>query len=169
MPRKRKARLAHLAPDGSPRMVNVGAKPVTCRRAVAEAYVTVGRAIASRLRRRGGLAKGDVLVTARLAAIAAAKQTSMLIPMCHPIAIDGIDVGAAVEGTRVRIAVTVSAEARTGVEMEAMVAAAVGALTVYDMVKSAGKGIQIGPVRLLEKEGGKSGRWTRPEGRHAAR
>jgi cyclic pyranopterin phosphate synthase len=169
MPRKRKVKLTHLARDGSPRMVNVGSKPVTRRRAVAEACVTVGRAIASRLRREGGLAKGDVLVTARLAAISAAKQTATLIPMCHPIAIDGIEVEAVVEGPRVRLTVEVSAEARTGVEMEAMVAAAVGALTVYDMVKSAGKGVEVGPVRLLAKEGGKSGRWTRAGDGYAAR
>jgi cyclic pyranopterin phosphate synthase len=161
MPEKRKSKLTHLAAGGSPRMVNVGAKPVTRRTAVAEAYVTVGRKIAARLRREGGLAKGNVLETARLAGILAAKNTSKLIPMCHPIPLDGIEVEAALDGPRVRLRATVSAEWKTGVEMEAMTAAAVAALTVYDMVKSAGKGVEIGPVRLLSKEGGRSGRWVR--------
>jgi len=169
MPRNRKSKLTHLAAGGSPRMVNVGAKPATRRTAVAEAYVTVGASMAARLRRDGGLAKGNVLETARLAGIMAAKNTSMLIPMCHPVPLDGIEVEAAIEGPRIRLRTTVSAEWKTGVEMEALVAAAVAALTVYDMVKSAGKGVEIGPVRLLSKEGGKSGRWVRPEGSDGAR
>jgi cyclic pyranopterin phosphate synthase len=150
-------------------MVDVGAKPVTRRRATAEAWVTVGRTIAARLRRAGGLAKGNVLETARLAGIMAAKQTAAMIPLCHPLPLDHVDVQATLRGSRVRIVATAAAEARTGVEMEAMTAAAVAALTVYDMVKSAGKGIEIGPVRLMEKEGGKSGRWIRREGTDAAR
>jgi len=168
-------------------MVDVGAKAVTRRSASAEAYVTVGPEIAERLRREGGLAKGNVLETARLAGIAAAKQTPALIPLCHPIALDAVEVEAALEGDRVRIRTRVRAEAKTGVEMEALTAAAVAALTVYDMVKSArpvespaghgsprrarvatGKGIEIGPVRLLEKEGGRSGRWSREESGDAA-
>jgi cyclic pyranopterin phosphate synthase len=165
----RKSKFSHLAPGGGARMVNVGAKPVTRRRAVAEAWVTVGRTIAARLRREGGLAKGNVLETARLAGIMAAKRTAALIPLCHPLPLDHVDVQATLEGGRVRIVATAAAEARTGVEMEAMTAAAVAALTVYDMVKSAGKGIEIGPVRLVEKEGGKSGRWIRREGADAAR
>jgi cyclic pyranopterin phosphate synthase len=150
-------------------MVDVAAKAVTRRTAVAEAYVAVGRAIAERLRRRGGLAKGNVFQTARLAAIMAAKQVPALIPMCHPIPVEGVEVAVTLVGPRVRIRTAVTAEWKTGVEMEAMVAAAVAALTVYDMVKSAGKGVEIGPVRLLSKEGGKSGRWSRAEGDHAAR
>jgi molybdenum cofactor biosynthesis protein MoaC len=169
MPEKRKSTLSHLSPGGSPRMVNVGAKPVTRRTAVAEAVVTVGGSIAARLRREGGLAKGNVLETARLAGIMAAKHTCTLIPMCHPIPLDGIEIASALDGPRVRLRATVSAEGKTGVEMEAMTAAAVAALTVYDMVKSAGKGVEIGPVRLLSKEGGKSGRWVRPEGADGAR
>ena len=157
-------------------MVNVAGKPTTKRRAVAEAWVTVGAAIAARLRRKGGLAKGNVLQTARLAGILAAKQTATLIPLCHPLAVEWIDVNARVAGKRIHIRAEAVAEGKTGVEMEAMTAAAVAALTVYDMVKSAGKGVEIGPVRLLEKEGGKSGRWSRsrasrgaPEKLHAAR
>jgi len=153
--------LSHLSPEDAARMVDVGARSVTRRRAVAEACVTVGADIAALLRRKGAVAKGNVLETARLAGIAAAKKTAELIPMCHPIPIDAIDVTAALDGDRVRLVAVVSAEAKTGVEMEAMTAAAVAALAVYDMVKSADKDVEIGPVRLLEKEGGRSGRWTR--------
>jgi len=160
MPPKR--RLSHVATDGSARMVDVGGKPVTCRTAAAEAWLTVGGQVAAELRRKGGLAKGNVFETARLAGILAAKETSRLIPMCHPIPLDWIEVEVESRGSRVRILVHAKGTAKTGVEMEAMTAAAVAALTVYDMVKSAGKGIEIGPVRLLEKTGGKSGRWVRP-------
>ncbi|HUX00085.1 MAG: cyclic pyranopterin monophosphate synthase MoaC [Phycisphaerae bacterium] len=163
------ADLEHLGPDGSARMVDVGAKAVTRRTASAEAYVTVGPEIAERLRTKGVIAKGNVLQVARLAGIAAAKQTAALIPLCHPIALEVVEVEAAVEGDRVRIRTRAAAEAKTGVEMEALTAAAVAALTVYDMVKSAGKGIEIGPVRLLEKEGGTSGRWSREEHGDGAR
>ena len=155
--------LSHLAPDGRSRMVDVGAKGLSRRRAVAEAWVTVGPEVAGRLRRDGGIAKGNVFETARLAGIAAAKQTPALIPLCHPLPLDHVDVDVRLDGERVRIRSQASAEAKTGVEMEAMTAAAVAALTVYDMVKSAGKGAEIGPVHLLEKEGGKSGRWARQE------
>jgi len=155
--------LSHLAPDGSPRMVDVGAKDATRRRAVAEAWVTVGPEVAERLRRDGGLAKGNVFETARLSGITAAKQTPSLIPLCHPLPLDHVGVDVALDGDRVRIRSEASAEAKTGLEMEAMTAAAVAALTVYDMVKSAGKGAEIGPVRLLEKEGGKSGHWRRED------
>lgn len=148
-------------------MIDVGAKPVTRRRALAEAYVTVGPALAARIA-EGGLAKGNVLETARLAGLQAAKQTASLVPLCHPIPLDGVDVRAGLAGDRVRIRAEVRAEARTGVEMEALTAAAVAALTVYDMVKAAARGVEIGPVRLLEKEGGASGAWTREESPDAA-
>jgi len=153
--------LGHLSARGQAIMVDVSAKEVTRRTAVAEAWVTVGPAVARRLREAGGLAKGNVLETARLAAILAAKRTAGIIPMCHPLPLDAISVEAELSGARVRIVSRVACEGKTGVEMEAMVAAAVGALTVYDMVKSAGKGIEIGPVRLLEKTGGKSGNCRR--------
>lgn len=161
--------LSHTGPGGAPRMVDVSGKPVTRRRAVAEAYVTVGPRITARLREAGGLAKGNVLDTARLAGIMAAKRTATLVPLCHPLALDSVEVHAALEGERVHIRTCVAAESRTGVEMEALTAAAVAALTVYDMVKSAGKGVEIGPVRLVEKEGGKSGRWSREERPDATR
>ena len=165
----KRRRLTHVAPGGSPRMVDVGAKPVTRRAAVAEAWVTLGAEAAALLRRTGAVAKGNVLETARLAGIAAAKHTALLIPLCHPIPLDHVAVEARLRGRRVRILAKVAAEAKTGVEMEAMTAAAVAALTVYDMVKSAGKGAHIGPVRLLEKAGGKSGAWRRGEDDDGAR
>ncbi|MBM4018148.1 MAG: cyclic pyranopterin monophosphate synthase MoaC [Planctomycetes bacterium] len=159
----RPKRLTHLSRCGSPRMVDVGEKPVSRRTAAAEAYVAVGPAVAALIRKTGAVAKGNVLETARLAGIMAAKQTPAIVPLCHPIPLDRVDVEARLEGDRVHIVATASAEARTGVEMEAMTAAAAAALTVYDMVKSAGKGAEIGPVRLLEKTGGRSGRWKREE------
>ncbi len=155
--------LSHLSPEGAARMVNVGGKPVTRRMAAAEAWVAVGAEIADRLRRDGALAKGNVLETARLAGITAAKRTADLIPLCHPLALDAVELDAEVVEDRVRIESRAHCEGRTGVEMEAMVAAAVAALTVYDMVKSAGRGVEIGPVRLLEKSGGKSGHWKRTD------
>jgi cyclic pyranopterin phosphate synthase len=142
-------------------MVHVGDKPRTDRSATAEAWVEVGPDIAERLRKHGGLAKGPVAETARIAGILAAKRTPELIPMCHGLSIDSVEIDVSVEGPRVRIVTRVAAHDRTGVEMEAMTAAAVAALTVYDMVKSASKGVGIGPIRLLEKRGGKSGLWRR--------
>jgi len=154
----------HLSPGGRARMVDVSAKQVTRRTASAEAWVQVGAGIAECLQEAGGLAKGNVLETARLAGIMAAKRTAELIPMCHPLSIDAVQLTAEVLEERVRLVAEVTCEGRTGVEMEAMTAAAVAALTVYDMVKSAGKGVEIGPVRLLEKSGGRSGHWRREGG-----
>ena len=144
-------------------MVDVGDKKVTHRAARAEAWVEVGAEIAAMLRRSGSVHKGNVLETARIAGIMAAKKTAELIPMCHPLVLDVVDVDAELVGDRVRIVGRVACRGKTGVEMEAMTAVTVAAITVYDMVKSAGKGVQIGPVRLLEKQGGKSGRWKREE------
>lgn len=157
----RQADFSHLGPSGGARMVDVEGKPATLRTARAEAWVQVGRKIASLLKATGSVDKGSVLETARLAGIMAAKRTSDLIPMCHPLPLDSIEVSAEIAGNRVRLEACVKTEGKTGVEMEAMTAAAVAALTVYDMVKSAGKGVEIGPVRLLEKTGGKSGSWRR--------
>lgn len=156
----KKQTLSHIA-NGRARMVNVTAKRATVRTARAEAWVNVGAAIAARLCSAGGVAKGNVLETARLAGIMAAKRTADLIPMCHPLALDAVEVDAALVGNRVRIESRAVCEGKTGVEMEALTAVTVAALTVYDMVKSAGKGGEIGPVRLLEKTGGKSGDWRR--------
>lgn len=157
----RKNSLSHVGASGQARMVDVSAKPVTKRSAVAEAWVTVGPGIARKLRQSGGVAKGNVLETARLAGILGAKQTPNLIPLCHPLPLDSVEVEARLIGRRVRIVASLRCQGKTGVEMEAMTAASIAALTVYDMVKSAGKGVQIGPVRLLEKRGGRSGHWKR--------
>ena len=153
--------LRHLMPSGQARMVGVAGKAVTARTARAEAWVKVGRSVAKLLRQSGGVAKGNVLETARLAGIMAAKRTSELIPMCHPLPLDLVEMKAELKGEQVRLEARVASQGKTGVEMEALTAAAVAALTVYDMVKSAGKGVEIGPVRLLEKTGGKSGHWRR--------
>ena len=142
-------------------MVDVSGKESTARSAVAEAWINIGARVADKLHSDGALAKGNVVETARIAGIMAAKKTADLIPMCHPLSLDVVEVTAELLGRRFRVVARVSAEGRTGVEMEAMTAAAVAALAFYDMVKSAGKGIEIGPVRLLEKQGGKSGRWDR--------
>ena len=154
--------LSHLSEARRAVMVDVADKAITRRIAIAEAWIIVGDDIAERLRQEGGLAKGNVLETARIAGIMAAKKTAELVPMCHPLVLDVVDVSAELVADRVRLLARVACEGKTGVEMEAMTAAAVAALTVYDMVKSAGKGVEIGPVRLLEKQGGKSDHWRRP-------
>ncbi len=156
-------KLSHVSPGGRARMVDVSDKSPTGREAVAEAWVDVGLAVADELTKAGGLAKGEVLSTARLAGILAAKRTAELIPMCHPLGLDHVDISASVQGPRVQLVARVSCLGRTGVEMEAMTAASIAALTVYDMVKSASKGIAIGPVQLLDKSGGKSGQWKREQ------
>ena len=154
--------LTHLDEDGRARMVDVGAKPETARRAVARATVRMTPATA-RLVEAGDAPKGDVLGTARLAGIMAAKRTGELIPLCHPIGLDAVDVVASVdaEAGEVVLDATAAVTARTGVEMEAMTAAAVAALTVYDMVKGVERGVEIAQVVLLRKEGGRSGVWER--------
>jgi cyclic pyranopterin monophosphate synthase len=156
-----KKNLSHVSSDGRARMVDVGEKSATVRTARGEAVVRVGKAVATLLRRSGSVAKGNVIETARIAGIMAAKSTAALIPMCHPLPLDYIDVQIALHADRVRIESSVRCRHVTGVEMEALTAAAVAALTVYDMCKSADKGIEIERVRLLEKTGGKSGRWAR--------
>jgi cyclic pyranopterin monophosphate synthase len=154
--------LTHLDASGRARMVDVGAKPATERRAVAEAIITVSPATAQTVL-AGDAPKGDVLGVARIAGIQAAKRTSELIPLCHPLPLSFVGVEASVDAEAGVI--TLTAEARTtgptGVEMEALTAASVAALTVYDMVKAVERGAEIGQVRLLEKSGGKSGTWRR--------
>ena len=141
-------------------MVDVSAKPETVREAVAEARVTIGAA-ALRAVRRGEVAKGDPLQTARLAGISAAKRTADLIPLCHPLPLTHVGVDLEPLASGYRIVARVGTVGRTGVEMEALVAASAAALTLYDMLKALDKSIVIGPVRLLEKRGGRSGeyRW----------
>jgi cyclic pyranopterin phosphate synthase len=159
----RKGSLTHLDERGRARMVDVGDKPETHRVAVASAAVKMKRATLA-LVEAGAGKKGDVFSTARLAALAALKRTAEWIPLCHPVRVVGTDV--LLEADRklpgVRVRVEVHALDRTGVEMEAMVGAAAAALTIYDMVKGAERGVEIGAVRLEEKRGGRSGHWRRP-------
>ena len=156
-------KLSHVDKDSHARMVNVSDKAVTHRTAVAEAWIQVGSEIATCVKRCGGVKKGPVLSTAEIGGVLGAKQTPHLIPMCHPLLLNDIQVRAELTENRIHIVAEVTSDGKTGVEMEAMTACSVAALTVYDMVKSAGKGIEIGPIRLLEKQGGKSGTWTRSE------
>ncbi len=145
-------------------MVNVGSKRRTRRRALAEGRVRFG-AEAFRLLRGNRLAKGDALGIARLAGIQAAKRTAEWIPLCHPIPLEHLEVDVVFDRVSREAVVTASAAARwsTGVEMEALVAVAAACLALYDMVKSADRGITISEIRLLEKTGGRSGRWRRKE------
>jgi len=155
-------RLTHVDERGAARMVDVGDKPVSARRAVARAIVRMSPATAAAVA-AGDAPKGDVLGTARIAGIQAAKRTAELIPLCHPLPLDQVDVEATVDAEAGTVTLIAEARvtARTGVEMEAMTAASVAALTVYDMVKGLERGVEIAELRLLEKEGGRSGHWTR--------
>lgn len=158
--------LTHIDDEGRARMVDVGDKDVTDRRAVARATVRMAAATAAAVR-DGDAPKGDVLGPARIAGIQAAKRTWELIPLCHQLPLSSVDVTAEVEvGTdagRVVLVATARTQAQTGVEMEALTAASVAALTVYDMVKALEKGVEIAEVVLLEKSGGRSGEWRRAE------
>jgi cyclic pyranopterin phosphate synthase len=141
---------SHLQDDGQARMVNVGAKPPQLRRAVADGFLTC-RAETTALLRAHALPKGDVLTVAQIAGIQAAKRTSELIPLCHPLALDAVHVTFTVEATRIAIRATVDITARTGVEMEALTAVSVAALTLYDMCKAVDKEMVIEGVRVVEK------------------
>ena len=155
-------RLTHLDEHGAARMVDVGSKDATHRRAVARAVVRMAPETAAAVA-AGDAPKGDVLGTARIAGIQAAKRTGELIPLCHPLALDHVDVDGRVdvEAGVVEITASASVTSRTGVEMEAMTAAAIAALTVYDMVKGLERGVTLERVELLEKSGGRSGTWRR--------
>lgn len=142
-------------------MVDVGAKAVTARRAVAEGRIRMRPQTAAAIS-AGDHAKGDVLAAARLAGIMAAKRTAELIPLCHPIALDQVEVELQVEEASVYCRATVAASARTGVEMEALTAVQIALLTVYDMCKAADRAMSIEAVRLLSKTGGACGDWRRP-------
>jgi cyclic pyranopterin phosphate synthase len=150
----------HLDDSGEARMVDVTAKTVTERVAVARGRVSLAPNVVSALR-DGDLPKGDALAVARIAAIQGAKRTAELIPLCHPIALHSVDVHIEVDDTGATINVTVRTADRTGVEMEAMTAVAVGALALIDMVKGMDRCAAIESVELIEKRGGKSGTWTR--------
>jgi cyclic pyranopterin phosphate synthase len=156
------ADLTHFDDQGASRMVDTSDKPETLRIARASALVRMAPATLALIRDRG-LAKGDVLEVARLAGILAAKRTGELIPLCHPIGLDHVDVDGVIDAAAgtVTLTATTRVSARTGVEMEAMTAAAIAALTVYDMVKGLDKGVSVERVELLEKSGGRSGHWAR--------
>ncbi|MEL6349185.1 MAG: cyclic pyranopterin monophosphate synthase MoaC [Myxococcota bacterium] len=153
--------LTHLDADGNPRMVDVAAKPNTDRKAIAEGVVYLSpdafEAIVT-----GGVKKGDVLQIARIAGIQAAKRTADIIPLCHPLPIDSVEVEVTAQRDRgaIYIRAAVRTRWRTGVEMEALTAVTGAALTVYDMVKAIDRGMRIEGIRLLEKHGGRSGSWT---------
>lgn len=158
-------RLTHLDESGNAHMVDVAGKAVTHRRAVAEAFVamqaeTLGMIVSE------SAPKGDVFAAARIAGIMAAKRTSDLIPLCHPLALTRVTLDlepAHGDAIGVHIRATAETDGQTGVEMEALTAASVAALTIYDMCKAVDRGMEIGQVRLVLKEGGKSGLWTREE------
>ena len=154
----------HFNEQGRARMVDVGEKPQTVRRAVAAGRVLVNEATFE-LIRSGGVKKGDVLTVAQVAGVMGAKRTPDLIPMCHPILIDGIDLSLSLDEARhsVEITAAVSCAGRTGVEMEALTAVSVAALTVYDMCKAVQRDMVIADVRLLEKSGGVHGDYQRDE------
>lgn len=150
--------LSHIGPDGSARMVNVGDKPITQRVAVAEAFVRISPHLEKQIR-DNTLAKGDILGVARLAGVMASKRVDQLIPLCHSLPLDHADVRITLEPGRVRIEAEAATHARTGVEMEALTAAAVAALTVIDMGKAVDKAMVIEGLRVIEKNGGRSGHY----------
>ena len=154
--------LTHLNESGEVHMVDVGDKPSTRRRAVAEGFVAMSPDLVEKFF-QGGLAKGDAAAVARIAGITGAKKTSDLIPLCHPITLSSVEVSLEPGGHGVVIIATVSTTGQTGVEMEAMTAVSTAALAIYDMVKGIERGVTIESVRLREKEGGRTGTWKRPE------
>ena len=154
------AKLSHLDAQGKARMVDVGDKPVTAREALARGEITMS-ATALRLIRTGALAKGDPLQVARLAGIMAAKKTAELIPLCHPLPLTHVRVELTPIRRGYRIEARVRTTSQTGVEMEALTAVAVAALTIYDMAKAVDKGMVIGDICLIEKKGGRSGHYRR--------
>lgn len=153
--------LTHIDEAGAARMVDVAGKPVTARTARATGRVRVSPRVVALLRGEG-VPKGDALAVARIAGIMGAKRTSELIPLCHPLALSGVGLDLTVADDAVEITATVRTSDRTGVEMEALTAVTVAALTVVDMVKAVDKAAVITDVRVEEKSGGKSGDWVRP-------
>ena len=153
------SRLTHLTADGSVHMVDVGAKPATQREAIATGRISMNADAATAIR-EGLIKKGDVLAVARIAGIMAAKRTSDLIPLCHPIPLTSVSIDLVPDKTGVTATATARTTDRTGVEMEALTAVNVALLTVYDMAKAIDRGMVIDGVRLLSKSGGKSGDWV---------
>ena len=155
------AKLTHFDDEGRARMVDVSAKAETAREAVATGFVRMsGKTL--KLATGGGGKKGDVRAVAEIAGVMAAKKTSELIPMCHPLSLTKVEVAVAAEGKGLRVVARVKTTGQTGVEMEALTAVSVACLTIYDMLKAAEKGMVIEEVRLVSKSGGASGDWTAP-------
>jgi len=150
--------LTHLDDSGSARMVDVGAKSVTARQAVAQGHITMSPEAATAIR-AGSVQKGDVLAVARVAGVMAAKKTSDLIPLCHPLPLSKVEIDLVLDAEGVTATATAATAGQTGVEMEALAAVTVTLLTVYDMAKALDKRMTIGDIRLLSKTGGKSGDW----------
>lgn len=155
-------KLTHLDEHGQARMVDVGGKPDSARKAVATGRIRLSAEALAAVRDGSG-PKGDVLGAARIAGIMAAKKTAELIPLCHSLALDTVSIEFAFEDDAIRATATASLTGRTGVEMEAMTATFLALLTIYDMAKALDKGMVIEGVRLLAKSGGKSGEWRAPE------
>ncbi|TXC70085.1 cyclic pyranopterin monophosphate synthase MoaC [Sphingomonas ginsenosidivorax] len=151
--------LTHIDADGAARMVDVGGKAVTTRIGVASGRITMSPEAATAIA-AGTAKKGDVLAVARVAGIMAAKRTSDLIPLCHPLPLNSVDIALDVDDTGVTVTATTSTDGKTGVEMEALTAVSVTLLTIYDMAKAIDKGMILSDIRLLSKRGGKSGDWT---------
>ena len=150
--------LSHLDSEGAARMVDVSGKPDSAREAIAEGFIAMAPEVIAAIR-AGDIKKGDVLGAARVAGIMAAKRTSDLIPLCHPLSIDGITLDFYYVDIGIRVEAKVRTSGKTGVEMEALTAASTALLTIYDMAKAIDKGMTIGPLRLLAKSGGESGEW----------
>ena len=151
--------LTHIDEAGAARMVDVGGKAVTAREAIASGRITMSAEAAAAIG-AGTAKKGDVLAVARVAGIMAAKRTSDLIPLCHPLPLTKVEIDLVVDETGVTATATASTEGKTGVEMEALTAATVTLLTIYDMAKAIDKTMVLGDIRVLAKSGGKSGNWT---------
>ena len=151
--------LTHIDQSGAAHMVDVAGKPVTTREAVATGRITMSAQAAAAIA-AGALKKGDVLATARIAGIMAAKKTAELIPLCHPLPLTRVSIDLAPDETGVTVTATAATEAQTGVEMEALTAASIALLTLYEMAKALDKRMVIGEIRLLSKKGGKSGDWS---------
>ncbi len=152
------SRLSHIDAAGNARMVDIGGKSAARRIAVASGIITMSDEALQAIR-EGSVKKGDVLATARIAGIMAAKKTGELVPLCHPLPIDAVNVDFAFEHGAIRASASAAIEAKTGVEMEAITAVSVALITIYDMAKALDKGMVIGGIRLIAKDGGKSGRW----------
>lgn len=155
------AELTHLDANGNARMVDVGGKAATRRLAIASGRIRMSPQALAAIR-NGDVPKGDVLAAARIAGIMAAKKTAELIPLCHPLALDSVAVDFSFEDGAMRATATAALTGKTGVEMEALTAASVALLTIYDMAKALDKGMVIENLRLIEKRGGKSGDWKAP-------